>query len=131
MRGEWAVWAGEAAPAVGIPVWLSIVLAVGGAANLAVLGWLGWLVSHRSHKLAVRKNHQDQILKAAELINNPGPNTHEQGMVMLEGIARMKDLSPEDVRLVKLLTRQGLERRLEDARQEQQRGRQPRFWRRA
>jgi len=129
--GEWTTWAGEAPPAAaGVPIWLTIVLAVVGLINAGVLGWLGYLLSRRGHNLAVRQSYRDLILKAAELIRSPERFSHEQGMAMLESIAQIKGLSADDVRLIQLLTRQGLERRLVEGRQAQQQGRKPRFWRR-
>jgi hypothetical protein len=131
VRGEWATWAGEAAPGTaGLPLWLAIVLSFVGLLNTALLGWLGYLLSRRGHELAVHQSYRDLIIKAAELIRSPEHFTHEQGMAMLESIAQIKGLSADDVRLIQLLTRQGLERRLDEGRQAQQQGRKPRFWRR-
>jgi hypothetical protein len=135
------LWAGEAANAgVQLPVQLVVVLAVVASIAPFVTGWLGYRAATKNTQ-ATRKTatetqaaqtneaHRTLILHAIELVRSDDPFTREQGNAMLEGIAEMAGLSPDNALLIQKLTREAIERRLEQARRlGENEGRHPRFW---
>ncbi len=139
MTGEsWAATGGE----VTLPLWLVIVLAAMAGLSPFVASVLAYRAAAKQTKTAAltataqqamerNKGYQELILKAAELARSPERVSREQGFAMLDGIAEMQDLSPDNARLVQRLTREFLGETLEVARRvAEQEGQIPSFWRR-
>ena len=90
MTGEWATWAGEAAPsATGVPLWLAIVLAVGTVLNPILASWLTYQAARSGQRFQSHQSYRDLILKAAKLVRSTERYSREQGFALLEGIAQM------------------------------------------
>lgn len=135
-----------------VPLWATLVIAFG----VALLTLIGVLVTQavlrrnaKDTNRVTRENSQDTtavaqqvattdrsksdrdlILQALELLRKPDdPLAHRQGAALLDGLARMPGLSPDDAVLVQSVTRPVLEPILEEGREvESQTGQAPEFY---